>query len=137
MEKFFFLLILKKHWGRQNCNSGEKWVMFYVLMRSRRHKKGTADTASESVTTHVVNSTLYNTQCSRASRVLGNRRSSSLANTTSLRDVLLRSSPRSLRLGTTERTACSNSGHISSDVPPRSETTFAFEPWKRGVGWEL
>ena len=51
-------------------------------------------------------------------------RPSSLANTTSLRLVLLRS----LELGAvTERTACSNKGQISSDELPRSETSFGLE----------
>lgn len=69
-------------------------------------------------------------QCSRASRVLGRckPRSSSLASTTSPRLVLLRSPPRSLRLGIVERTARSNNGHISSDVLPRNEKRFASEP---------
>ena len=63
----------------------------------------------------------------RASRVPGSckRRSSSLASTTSPNVALLRSSLRSLRPGMIERTACSNSGHISSDVLPRNETSFA------------
>ncbi len=74
--------------------------------------------------------TTFSVHVRRASRVLRSckPRSSSLASTTSLKAALLRSPPRSLRLGIVERTACSNNGHISSDVLPRNETSFAFEP---------
>jgi len=58
----------------------------------------------ETVTTRVNSTSKETTQRSRASCGLGNRRSSS-ANVTSLREVLLRSSLRSLRLGIAERTA--------------------------------
>ena len=75
---------------------------------------------------HVNNTCSDRDQCSCPLCVPGlcMHRSSSLANTTSLRLDFLRS----LGLDAIERTACSNMGQISSDELPRSETSFGFEP---------